>query len=275
MMGENGNRQSNKQDLAEEEAKLKEYLGRYTVEEPSLKDTAQFAAMLTRQWEESQSAPPHRKERAVQLLIPLIRSHLRLFNWKYVLLSLALSALAFVAEFIIADEVAIRPFLFTAPLLAALTVCLGFRSYGTPMFELELSMPANPLLLIFSRLTLIVAYYLVLGSVLTVLLPDLQHRMGVHMISWLIPLGIFSLVAALLLFYFGVFAGLYGSVVCWIVQLLLNKHLGILFWFSEVTSPQRQQSQMVGLVFILLLSLLLIHRVRRMSGRRGWLRYEN
>ncbi|WP_127585661.1 hypothetical protein [Paenibacillus koleovorans] len=249
-----------------EEQELKKILDRYTIDKPAVEDTALFAASLLQQYQPGDERSTDKLQERLQALKYLFQAHMRVFGFKYWLLTFVLFSLGFVIELTMRDHIPFHPIPATAALLASVSVCLGFRSYGTPMFQLEMSLPANPFVMIFSRLTIIAAYCFTLGILIPLFLPAYYGDVGAYLFSWIIPLGIFGLAACLFLFYFGVFAGLLGSTVIWLVQLLLNERLGLLFWFSDISSPDWLESKLIGAAFILVLLLLLMYRIQKMTA---------
>ncbi|MCT1403810.1 hypothetical protein M4D81_32915 [Paenibacillus sp. p3-SID867] len=250
---------------AENEHELKKALDRYIVEKPTVEDTALFAASLMQKFQIEGGRPTNRLQGRIQALRYIVQAHMRLFGVKYWLSTFILSSLGFVIELTMNNNNPIHPVPFTVALLALASVCFGFRSYGTPMFQLELTLPANPFIMIFSRLTIIAAYCVTLGIIMSFFVPAHYGGIYSYLFSWLIPLGICSLTACVFLFYFGVFAGLLGSTMVWLVQLLLNERLGLLFWFSETSHPDWLESKVIGAAFILVLLLLLMYRIQKMT----------
>lgn len=253
-----------------EEMKLGRILGRYTIEAPTTADTAQFAAGLLRHWDAAEEPSPAAGTGKPFHMLQMIQAQLKLFRWSFWLASAAILVLGLLVEVAAGSESAVRPFIFTAPLLAALGVCFAFRSYGTPMFRLEMSLPVTPMLLIFGRLTIIVAYNSLLGICLSLLLAGgAGSGIGAYVFSWLVPLGVTCLSALIVMLHAGLNAGIFMSVLVWSVQLWLNKHLGMFYIFSSETSGYWMESKVIGVLLIVLLSGLLWLRIRwlKSSGR--------
>lgn len=253
-----------------EEAELRRILARYTIEAPTTDDTAQFAAGLLRHWDSAEEPSPVAGIGKPFHMLQMIQAQLKLFQWPFWLASAAVLVLGLLVETVAGSEAAVQPFIFTAPLLAALGVCFAFRSYGTPMFRLEMSLPVTPMLLIFGRLTIIVAYNSILGICLSLfLVGGTGSGIAAYVFSWLVPLGVTCLSALIVMLYAGLNVGIFMSVLVWSVQLWLNKHLGMFYIFSAETSGYWMESKVIGVLLILLLTGLLWLRIRwlKSSGR--------
>lgn len=258
-------------EVGAEEAELRQFLERYTIEEPTAGDTAQFAAGLLRHWDTAEGtsvAPASAATAGKPLrLLQVIQSQLKLFQWPFWLASAFILVLGVLVEFAAGSESAVQPFIFTAPLLAALGVCFAFRSYGTPMFRLEMSLPVTPMLLIFGRLTIIVAYHSIIGVFLSLLLAGgAGSGIAAYVLSWLVPLGAASLLALIVMLYAGLYPGILVSVLIWSIQLWGNKHLGMFYLFSAESSGYWLESKLLGVLLILLLTGLLWLRIRRLQS---------
>lgn len=245
--------------------RLVEGLSRFTVEPPKADDTKRLAAALSARWEEGRQAAAGRKRRKLSelgLLVHLmswLRPQIRLFAWPFWVVSAAIVLIGGLLGSLFGEINAAQPLVFVTPLLAALSVCYVFRSFGTPMFELELSMPVSPIQLVFGRLTLIVAYDVVLTTLVS-LLAKHPADVGAFIASWLIPLGVSSLAALVVMLYYGILSGLLMSVFVWAVQLILNERLGMLYIFSGESYPDWLASKLIGFGLIVVLCLLAWHK---------------
>ncbi|MBW7476270.1 hypothetical protein K0T92_16155 [Paenibacillus oenotherae] len=249
-----------------EEKELLRFLERYTVEVPTVKETAQFAEGLLQQWERTAAPAPAANMRKPLYILRIIQSHLKLFQWSFWLASAAVLVLGLVADVASGTGSEVEPFIFTAPLLAALGVCFAFRAYGTPMFQLEMSLPVMPMMMIFGRLTIIITYNSAIGLLLSLFLHGADSALSLYVFSWLVPLGVSCLLALIVMLYFGLYAGVFTSIVVWSIQLWMNKHLGMLYLFSGKTNGYWIESKLIGVLCILLLTALLWFRIRRLHA---------
>ncbi|MBP1996336.1 hypothetical protein [Paenibacillus eucommiae] len=255
--------------LESEQTELLHFLDVYTVEVPSTKDTASFSAELVQRWESTSIQAPVKKAGRLRLVLQMVGSQMALFKGAFWLASLAVVLLGMLFEVVAADQSAIRPFIFTAPLLAALSVCFAFRSFGTSMFILEMSFPVTPMILIFGRLTLVIAYNTFLGIGISLLLTGFTAEIGGFVISWLVPLGFTCLLALVLMLYFGLFVGVFGSVAVWSIQLWMNEQLGYLYIFSGRTNVYWMESKTGGIVVIAVLVAILCYKIRKLNAAGG------
>lgn len=245
--------------------RLVEGLSRFTVESPKTDDTKRLTAALGARWEEGRQAAAGRKRSKLSemgLLVHMLgwlRPQIRLFAWPFWIVSAVIVLIGGLMGVLFGDINAAQPLVFVTPLLAALSVCYVFRSFGTPMFELELSMPVSPVQLIFGRLTLIVVYDVVLTTLVSLLVKH-PANVGAFIASWLIPLGVSSLVALVVMLYYGILSGLLMSVFVWAVQLLMNERLGMLYIFSGEAYPEWLASKLIGFGLIVVLCLLSWHK---------------
>jgi len=239
-------------------------LERYTVPTPATKETADFASLLGKRWESERKPTFVETMRKSARVLLIIQPHLNLFKGAFWFASLCIAALGLLLDRFAADESAVQPFLFTAPLLAALSVCFAFRSYGTPMFQLEMSMPLSPVQLIFGRLTLVVVYDIAIALLFSIPIAGNQG-FAAFIFSWLVPLGVTSFTALAVMLYSGLYAGLISSLALWMVQLVMNKHLGILYLFSKNTNALWLQSKIAGCLIIVLLFAVLWNKIRKLG----------
>jgi len=156
------------------------------------------------------------------------------------------------------------------PLIAGLSLSWSLRSYGTPMFELELSFPMTPAQWLLGRLSVIVLYQagltLAAGFVLT--RGWLNESFPVLMISLLAPLGLYCAGTLALTLRFG---PLYGTLIMaslWIAQLPLQRHLGPLYFVSDMHHPRWAESKALALLASLLLAADAIRQIRRQRAGR-------
>lgn len=151
------------------------------------------------------------------------------------------------------------------PLLAGLSVSYACRSFGTPMFELELSFPMTPLQWLLGRFTVIVFYQAGLALAASFVLTQgwLSDSLPAFVISWLVPLGLYCAGTLALTLRFGTWYGTLLMASLWIGQLPLQKHLGPLYFVSDTNHPHWAASKILALLITLLLAADAVRQLRK------------
>lgn len=161
------------------------------------------------------------------------------------------------------------------PLLAGLSVSYSFRSFGTPMFELELSFPMTPMQWLLGRLTVIVFYQAGLALAASFVLNRewLNESLPAFVISWLVPLGLYCAGTLALTLRFGTWYGTLIMAALWIGQIPLQQHVGPLYFISDSNHPHWAASKIIALLLTLLLAADVIRQFRKQrAGQTALLR---
>jgi hypothetical protein len=166
-------------------------------------------------------------------------------------------------------EDATQPLVIIVPAVAALSVFGAFRSYGTPMFRLEMSMPISPAQLVYGRLLLIVGYDVLLALAASLLMGASMKELGLHIINWLMPLGISSMAALAAMLYMKLSGAIVTSLLVWSLQLILNDRLGMFYWFGSYQEADWTMSKLVGGLFIIVLAGFVHWKIARMQQPGG------
>lgn len=252
-------------------------LSRYTIESPPLDETQQLATKLTQHWQQLNSgdAPDTVQKVHVQAsstpptimrVLQFLRPQLLIFTlpmWAGIILLLMASAwLGLYTDPFIAN-----PLAYIAPLLAALCICFGFRSFGTPMFELEMSLPLSPIQFVLARLTLISGVISLVTLVASLMFGGIAsvQQLALLTLSWLIPLGLFSFMALAVMLYFGLYAGIGVTIVFWVVQMTVEHQLGPFYLFHTELSQYWLQSKLIACLAMVLLGLVAIRKLKQLG----------
>lgn len=244
-------------------------LSQYTIEKP-LEPTHILAQRLSQQWEKVIEIREEQPTLGLPMhVLNLVRPQVQLFRFPFWIISAFILILGGWLGTIFHSG-SVHPFAFTTPLIAALSVCLAFRTFDEPMFELEMSFPISATQLIFARLSIIVVYNIAIALLISFVVHGFSASIGLYIINWLIPLGLSSLLALVVMLYYGYYAGLLSSLVLWVIQLTINEHLGILFFFgSDVGSGQWLTSKLLGITLIIIMLFAVWHKTTRLfTGRR-------
>lgn len=304
-------RSSDADALTEAEIELlSRHLPRYTAAEPTLResraladrirpllrDNARIRASEDEAAASARPASPARfadrlreaedaRQSAFGAIIRYAAAHARSFSWMF----WAVSALAVLLGVIVhigiapaamygileGTELRTNVLIVLVPFIAGLSLSWSFRSFGTPMFELELSFPMTPLQWLLGRLSIIVFYQAGLAMAASFVLTRgwLDESLPVLVISWLAPLGLYCAGTLALTIRFG---PLYGTLIMaslWIAQLPLQQHLGPLYFVSDTHHPWWAESKIAALLAALLLAADAIREIRRQrAGRTSLLR---
>jgi hypothetical protein len=203
----------------------------------------------------------------------VVRSQTRLFDWPFWLVSAFLILLGGWLGFYAEGRPGINPLVMIVPLLAALSVCAAFRTFGTPMFELEMTMPVTPAQLVYGRLCLILGVDMVLALAVSPMAASGKQDLGGLIADWLLPLAVTSMAALAAVLYVRPFPAAGISLAIWAALLLLNH--------NQVSSGALDGSRVIvsdGMVRILAAAALAVsfalihHRIAKLSrSEGGWL----
>jgi hypothetical protein len=266
-------------ELSNEDARfVSERLFRYTISTPTTEETALLATKLSIQWDLEMNGfgkakqimekgtmivgNPSVAERMGSLFTG-IHAQIRLFSLSFWLSSAFLAVLgAWLGAYSTSED--LQPLIFTAPLLAAIGLFLAFRSYGTPMYELEMTFPISPMQAVFGRLILLIVYDTVITFAASLLFPEAwgAASLAKFTFSWLVPLGITCFLTLAVMLSFGLAAGSAASIGLWTLQLLLNRNLGPFYLYSDVDYVYWWESKMIGLMFLLAAFLFVLCKLK-------------
>lgn len=270
----------------EELARLSTLLPRYNVAHPT---AAQTSALLARMHAmlPVQAEPRFAEQLAEAAAMPLRRSlqtmeRLSLWFWLSAIAAVGISML-FIKPFAQAGLfVSTNPVLLLAPLLMFLSIAYACRTYGTPVYELELSLPVTPAQWMMRKLVFVLAAHIVLFSVASLALTwnDLSALLP-FTISWLVPLCLYSALLLTLMIHLGTMPASILMSLLWLVQVIAGDHLGYLYWLGDQHYAYWAQSKLLGMLLTLLASMYIGWRLKlerekvagglgaRMRGRHG------
>ncbi len=159
-----------------------------------------------------------------------------------------------------------NPVVLAAPLLSLVAVAYACRSYGTPMYELELSFPSTPAQWVMGKISSVLAGYIVLFSVASLITTwnDLSLILP-FTVSWLVPLCLYSVLTVLLLMRVGVTGATIVMILLWLSQALLRERLGMFYWLGDWNAPYFASSKAMGGMLTLLAVVYMAYRLRRSS----------
>jgi hypothetical protein len=246
-------------------------LERYTIDTPTLEDSRRLMNALSAARNYTIEHSTRKRELStwnrLLRIMRVVRSQTRLLSLPFWLISAFIMLLGgWSGIFVKANMV--QPLIFIVPAVAAIGVCAAFRSYGTPMFRLELSLPISPAQLIYGRLLLIVGYNVLLALAASLLVDSPIKEIGILIVNWLIPLGVSSLVALTAMLYMKLSSAVITSLLVWSVQLLLNDKLGVFYLFSRYQDGWAM-SKIVGCSLIVALALLVQWKIARIQKAGG------
>jgi hypothetical protein len=168
-----------------------------------------------------------------------------------------------------------HPLILLIPLLTGLSLCYSFRSYGTPMYELELSFPITPAQWLISRLAIIVFYDILLATAASIIFYSMGPSSGFvsysllpFIVSWLVPLCLYCAGSVACMLRFGVLLGSFIMAAGWFIQMLMMKQLGVFYFISDPSYGQWAESKWIALLFTLVFASDVIIYVRKQSGSR-------
>lgn len=246
-------------------------LDRYTADAPTAEDSKRLIEALHAARDSSarlRSVPvPGSKTASKNRLgriLHVVMTQVRLFSWTFWLVS-AFIVLLGAWSGLFANSGTAHPLLIVVPLLAALSVCVAFRSYGTPMFELEMSLPISPSQLVYGRLLLIIVYDIALALAGLLMFGSFSNGWIVLIADLLVPLGVTVLLALTALLYMKLYAAALVSVFVWTVQLFVNDRLGVFYLLNGSSSdPLWLQSKLTGCIVAAVLGFVMHLKVSRM-----------
>ncbi|BBI35186.1 hypothetical protein [Cohnella abietis] len=154
-----------------------------------------------------------------------------------------------------------NPIIMMAPLLSLVAIIYACRSYGTSMFELERSFPLSPAKWITSKITVVLCYYIALFVLASFIFTWHNDRAIVPFtISWLVPLCLYSSVTLALLLRLGNVTTAFTMTGLWLAQIIGSEKLGPLFLLGDSEYTYWAFSKIIGaLVSLLALAYILFH----------------
>ncbi|QGQ95554.1 hypothetical protein EHS13_12015 [Paenibacillus psychroresistens] len=171
-----------------------------------------------------------------------------------------------------------HPLILLIPLLTGFSLSYSFRSYGTPMYELELSFPITPAQWLLSKLSIIVLYDIMLGTAASLIIYSLTPTTGIasfsllpFIVSWLVPLCLYCVGSVACMLRFGTLIGSLVMAAAWFIQLFMMNKLGPFYFLSDPSYGQWQESKWIGLLITLLFASDVIVYLRKMKGSSAML----
>jgi|GEM_PF-3076311 len=274
---------------SEEQQRLAVLLPRYTVASPTRQMTAALidrvlpllddASEAEKELFDRQVAAVNQKDRVPEerptagywrVFIPQLQL-LSVWFWIGSILAIGISILGMEPFAALALPLHTNPVVLTAPLLSLGAVAYACRSYGTPMYELELSFPLSPAQWVMGRVAAILACYIMLFSVASLVLTwDDPAQILPFTASWLVPLCLYSAATVVLLMRWGTMGATVVMLLLWLGQTLLRERLGPFFWLGDLSSPHFVSGKTTGSLLTLLAVIYLVYRLRgsRMDAPR-------
>jgi hypothetical protein len=168
-----------------------------------------------------------------------------------------------------------HPLILLIPLLTGISLSYSFRSYGTPMYELELSFPITPAQWLLSRLTVIVLYDIVLATAASFIFYSTIPASGSGLasyslfpliISWLVPLCLYCAGSVACMLRFGTLIGSLVMATTWFIQMFMMNQLGPFYFLSDPSYMQWQESKWLALLLTLLFAGDVMVYLRKKRG---------
>jgi hypothetical protein len=154
----------------------------------------------------------------------VVRSQTRLFSWPYWAVTAVITlAGGWVGYW--TDGQAGNPLAWTAPVLVLLSVCAAFRTFGSPMLELELTLPVTPAQLVYGRLVIILGVNLLAALAVSPMAASSGTGLGPFILAWLVPLIAAAAVALAAVLYLPHYGALGLSVSAWSFYVLADLRL--------------------------------------------------
>jgi len=160
-----------------------------------------------------------------------------------------------------------NPVVLLAPLLSLIAVAYACRSYGTPMYELELSYPITPAQWLTGKIASVLIAYIALFSGVSLITEwnDLSTIIP-FTISWLVPLFLYCALTLALLLRLGTIGATFCMALLWLTQIWLGEKLGRFYWLGDTSFRYWASSKALGAAFTLIAFLYIIYRLRREAG---------
>jgi hypothetical protein len=171
-----------------------------------------------------------------------------------------------------------HPLILLIPLLTGFSLSYSFRSYGTPMYELELSFPITPAQWLLSRLTIIVLYDIVLATAASFIFYSIapassaaSYSLFPFIVSWLVPLCLYCAGSVACMLRFGTLIGSLLMATIWFIQMLMMSQLGLFYFLSDPSYGQWQESKWLALLLTLVFASDVMVYLRKMKGPKALL----
>lgn len=150
-----------------------------------------------------------------------VRSQTRLLSWPYWLVSAVVILMGGWFGFFSGGQGG-NPLALVAPVLAVISVCAAFRTFGSPMLELELTLPVTPAQLVYGRLLLILGYNTIAALAVSPMAASGREELGGFILGWLFPLAVTCMVALAAVLYVHPYGAAGLSLAVWGVYLTLE-----------------------------------------------------
>lgn len=167
-----------------------------------------------------------------------------------------------------------HPLILLIPLLTGFSLSYSLRSYGTPMYELELSFPITPAQWLLSKLTVIVIYDIVLATAASFIFYSIapassgtpSYSLLPFIVSWLVPLCLYCAGSVACMLRFGTLKGSLVMAATWFIQMLMMSKLGVLYFLSDPSYEQWQESKWLALLLTLVFTGDVLIYLRKFRG---------
>jgi hypothetical protein len=300
------NQELNENLMSDEEIQLlAQKLPRYTAIEPSVHETKEFIVRLRPHIQHditlSSLTLPTAAIRFSEILEqregsrlsgwlrikPYLLPQTQLLAWSFWLISallVLLGSILFVlfgasfTEMFTSFQWHTHPLILLIPLLTGFSLSYSFRSYGTPMYELELSFPITPAQWLLSKLTIIVLYDIVLGTAASFIFYSITpaaslvtYNLFPFIVSWLVPLCLYCAGSVVCMLRFGTLIGSLVMAAVWFIQLFMMNQLGPFYFLSDPSYGQWQESKWIALLITFIFASDVIVYLRKMKGASAML----
>lgn len=267
---------------AQEKSRLEALLPRYTTAEPTAQQTAALIGKLLPRLAHGDApiasrfadrlAPPG-EHAALSGFVRTIMPQLRLLSIWFWLGSIAAIALSLLFMHPLARHGLLpdsNPVVLLAPLLSLVAVAYACRSYGTPLYELELSFPITPGQWLTGKIASVLIAYIMLFSGASVMM-NWNDPSGLipFTISWLVPLCLYSMMTLALMFRLGAIGASFLMLLLWLAQFALGDRLGRFYLLGDADYRYWAASKAIGALLALLAAAYVAYRIRRENAAVG------
>lgn len=156
---------------------------------------------------------------------------------------------------------------FLLPLFTGVTLSFSLRSLGTPMLELERSLPISPAYRLMSRAIAIVSTCALAALAASTLLVLWTAPYGLLslMLSWLSPLLLYCAGTVWLMLRFGPVSGSLSMALLWVTQPFLLEALGVFYFIGDPVMTGWLTSKLIALGFVCILIGDIVRMLRKLN----------
>jgi len=258
--------------------KLKDQLSRFTVPEPDHSARIQLIERMKAELSIEKGSLQYDAPLLNGGFIKLFVTQLNMFSIQYwigLLLIYALGMLILLVwpgQFVTAEQAlnnfpladGVHPFIPFLPLLSAAGMIYALRAVGTPMFELELSLPSSFAHIMFSRLFIVASSNIVIGLAASYPLATAFDLAVIpFVISWLVPLLLYCSLSLLALIRMGIWGGSIFAVTMWLIPFSFRENLGQFNILSQPGDSYWVQSKLLALALTIIAGLLTMRQLQQ------------